>query len=143
VRGIAPSILLDRGLVAAVESITGPGPVNTVVISELPPGERLPPAVERAAYFVVSEALANVAKHSGATRCEVRCRRERNMLIVEIWDDGKGGAGIESGGGLAGLESRVAGVDGAISVSSPVGGPTTVRAEIPVAADVGVSAWRV
>jgi signal transduction histidine kinase len=142
VRGIAPSILLDRGLVPAVESITGRGPVRTVVISELAHGQRLPPAVERAAYFVVSEALANVAKHSDATRCEVRCRREGGKLVVEIWDDGKGGAGIEPGGGLAGLESRVTGVDGAFSVTSPSGGPTTVRAEIPVPADVGVSGWR-
>ncbi len=132
VRGIAPAILLDRGLVAAVESITGPGPVRTAVISDLAPGERLPPAVERAAYFVVSEALANVAKHSDASRCEVRFRREGGHLVVEIWDDGKGGAGIQSRGGLAGLESRVAGVDGAFSVSSPRGGPTTVRAEILV-----------
>jgi signal transduction histidine kinase len=143
VRGIAPSILLDRGLVAAVESITGRGPVTTVVISDLAPGERLPAAVERAAYFVVSEALANVAKHSEATRCEVRCRREGGKLVVEIWDDGKGGAAIDAGGGLAGLESRVAGVDGSFTVSSPVGGPTIVRAEIPVPVDVGVSGWRV
>ena len=138
VRGIAPSILLDRGLVAAVESITGSGPVRTAVISDLAPGERLPPAIERAAYFVVSEALANVAKHSGATRCEVRCRREGGHLVVEIWDDGKGGAGIHAGGGLAGLESRVAGVDGAFSASSPRGGPTMVRAVIPVPAGTAV-----
>jgi signal transduction histidine kinase len=98
--------------------------------------------VERAAYFVVSEALANVAKHSGATRCEVRCRLDGAQLVVEVWDDGKGGAEIESGGGLAGLANRVAGVDGAFSVSSPVGGPTLVRAEIPVAAGSGVSGWR-
>jgi signal transduction histidine kinase len=142
VRGIAPSILLDRGLVPAIESITGGGPVTTAVISELAPGERLPSSVERAAYFVVSEALANVAKHSGATRCEVRCRRDGAQLVVEVWDDGKGGAGIESAGGLAGLASRVAGVDGTFSVSSPTGGPTLVRAEIPVAAWSGVSGWR-
>ncbi|HEV8698223.1 MAG TPA: sensor domain-containing protein [Candidatus Limnocylindrales bacterium] len=142
VRGIAPSILLDRGLVPAIESITGGGPVRTAVISELAPGERLPSPVERAGYFVVSEALANVAKHSGATRCEVRCRREGAQLVVEVWDDGKGGAEIESGGGLAGLTSRVAGVDGAFSISSPIGGPTLVRAEIPVAVGSGVSGWR-
>jgi signal transduction histidine kinase len=142
VRGIAPSILLDRGLVPAIESITGGGPIRTAVISELAPGERLPSPVERAAYFVVSEALANVAKHSGATRCEVRCRLDGAQQVVEVWDDGKGGAEIESGGGLAGLANRVAGVDGAFSVSSPVGGPTLVRAEIPVAAGSGVSGWR-
>ena len=89
VRGIAPAILLDRGLVAAIELITGGGSVETAVISGLAPGERLPPAVERAAYFVVSEALANVAKHSGATRSEVRCRREGGALVVEVRDDGR------------------------------------------------------
>ena len=133
VRGIAPSILLDRGLVAAVESISGRGPVPTVLVSDLAPGQRLPPAAERAAYFVVTEALANVAKHSGATRCEVRCRREGTRLVVEVWDDGGGGARVEPGGGLEGLSSRIAGVDGTFSVSSPPGGPTVVRAEIPVA----------
>lgn len=134
VRGIAPSILLDRGLVPAISSITARGPVPTSVRSELPPGERLPAAVERAAYFVAAEALANVAKHSGAKHCEVRCRREASRLIVEVWDDGIGGATAEPGGGLAGLASRVAGVDGTFSLSSPAGGPTLVRAELPVTA---------
>ena len=132
VRGVAPSILLDRGLVPALASITGRGPVPTVLVSDLAPGERLPPAAERAAYFVVTEALANVAKHSGARHCEVRCRREGSRLVVEVWDDGGGGARVATGGGLAGLTSRIAGVDGAFSVSSPDGGPTLVRAEIPV-----------
>jgi signal transduction histidine kinase len=134
VRGIAPSILLDRGLVAALESISGRGAVPTVVVSDLAPGARFSPATERTAYFVAAEALANVAKHSAARRCEVRCRREGPNLVVEIWDDGAGGARAEPGGGLSGLESRVAGVDGTFSVSSPPGGPTLVRAEIPVEA---------
>jgi len=138
VRGIAPSILLDRGLVPAIESITGGGPVQTSVVSDLAPGERLPPAVERAAYFVVSEALANVAKHSRATRCVVRCRRDGTQLVVEVWDNGQGGAEVESGGGLAGLASRVTGVDGTFTVTSPVGGPTLVRALFPVAAGAAV-----
>lgn len=133
VRGIAPSILLDRGLVPALSSITGRGPVPTVVRSDLPTGQRLPAAIERAAYFVVAEALANVAKHSGARGCEVRCRREGSVLVVEVWDDGAGGATVQPGGGLAGLAGRVAGVDGAFTVSSPAGGPTLVRAELPVA----------
>jgi signal transduction histidine kinase len=132
VRGIAPSILLDRGLVSAVESISGVGPVPTVLVSDLAPGERLPPATERVAYFVVSEALANVAKHSAAKHCEVRCRREGSRLVIEVWDDGAGRALVEPGGGLAGLASRIAGVDGSFSVSSPAGGPTLVRAEIPI-----------
>ncbi|HXI46923.1 MAG TPA: sensor domain-containing protein, partial [Candidatus Acidoferrales bacterium] len=132
VRGIAPSILLDRGLVAALESIAGHGPVPVSIVSGLAPGERLPLAVERTAYFVATEALTNVAKHSGATRCEVRCRRDGDRLVVEIWDDGAGGASVQPGGGLAGLASRIAGVDGTFSVSSPAGGPTVVRAEIPI-----------
>ena len=132
VRGVAPSILLDRGLVPALASITGRGSVPTVLVSDLDPGERLPPATERAAYFVVTEALANVAKHSGAQHCEVRCKREGSRLIVEVWDDGAGGARIEPEGGLAGLASRIDGVDGTFSVSSPPGGPTVVRAEIPL-----------
>jgi signal transduction histidine kinase len=133
VRGIAPSILLDRGLIAALESISGRGPVSTVLVSNLAPGERLPAATERTAYFIVSEALANVAKHSAAQRCEVRCHRDGSLLVVEVWDDGAGGARVEPGGGLEGLASRIAGVDGTLSVSSPRGGPTLVRAEIPVA----------
>ena len=137
VRGIAPSILLDRGLVAALESISARGPVPTVLVSDLAPGERLPPATERAAYFVVTEALANVAKHSGAKQCEVRCRREGARLVVEVWDDGQGDARVERGGGLEGLANRIAGVDGTFSVSSPAGGPTVVRAEIPVPAGAG------
>jgi signal transduction histidine kinase len=132
VRGMAPSILLDRGLVPALGSIAARGPVPTVVKSELSPDERLRPAIERAAYFVVAEALANVAKHSGARRCEVRCRRDGARLIVEVWDDGVGGATLEASGGLAGLASRVEGVDGTLAVSSPAGGPTLVHAELPV-----------
>jgi signal transduction histidine kinase len=135
VRGIAPAVLLDRGLVAAVESISGGGPVPTAVLSELAPGERFPAVTERTAYFVVSEALANVAKHSGAAHCEVRVRRAGDRLIVEIWDDGRGGATAQEGGGLAGLANRVAGVDGTFSVSSPAGGPTLVRAELPLGQD--------
>jgi signal transduction histidine kinase len=132
VRGIAPPILVDRGLGAALGSIVGRGPVPTTLVVGLATGERLPAATERAGYFVVTEALANAAKHSGASRCEVRCRREDGHLVVEVWDDGAGGARLEPGGGLAGLASRLAGVDGTFSVSSPAGGPTLVRAEIPL-----------
>ena len=134
VRGIAPAILLDRGLVPAIESISARGAVPTSVRSELPAGERLQDAIERAAYFVVAEALVNVAKHSGATRCEVRCRREGGNLVVEVWDDGRGGATVGPVGGLAGLAGRVEGVDGSFTVSSPAGGPTLIAAVIPVPA---------
>lgn len=145
VRGIAPAILLDRGLVPALGSIAARGPVPATVQSELTIGQRLPPAIERAAYFVVAEALANVAKHSGARRCEVRCRREAANLVVEVWDDGVGGASMDPGGGLAGLAGRVSGVDGTFTVSSPPGGGTLVRAALPVAnwdGQPAVSYWR-
>jgi signal transduction histidine kinase len=131
VRGSAPAILLDRGLVAALGAVAGRCPVPTVVESTLVPGEREPHAVERAAYFVVSEALTNVAKHSQAKRCEVRCGRRGDWLIVEIWDDGKGGASMAEGGGLAGLRDRVEALDGRFGVSSPPGGPTLLHAEFP------------
>lgn len=146
VRGIAPSILLDRGLVAALAALAGRSPVPTVVASELADGERLPDAVERAAYFVVAEAVANVAKHAGATHGEIRVRRDGPALVVEVEDDGPGGATVVPGGGLAGLAGRVEALDGTLTVDSPDGGPTVVRASIPLAAGgtwwpaVGVSA---
>jgi signal transduction histidine kinase len=138
VRGIAPAILLDRGLVPALSAVAGRCPVPTTVTSTLPEGIRLPDAVERAAYFVVAEALANVAKHASAGRCEIRCRpegpAEAPHLAVEVWDDGAGGALVVPGGGLAGLAGRVEALDGSLTVESPPGGPTLVRAQIPVAA---------
>jgi len=137
VRGIAPAILLDRGLVPALSAIAGRCPVPTVVESTLPAGERLPDATERAAYFVVAEAIANVAKHASAGRCEIRCRREAGRLVVEVWDDGAGGARAIPGGGLAGLAGRVEALDGSLTVESPAGGPTLVHAEIPLPAGPG------
>ena len=137
VRGIAPAILLDRGLVPALSAIAGRCPVPTVVESTLPAGERLPDATERAAYFVVAEAIANVAKHASAGRCEIRCRSEAGRLVVEVWDDGAGGARAIPGGGLAGLAGRVEALDGSLTVESPAGGPTLVRAQMPLSAGPG------
>ncbi|MDR3545927.1 MAG: sensor domain-containing protein [Candidatus Limnocylindrales bacterium] len=136
VRGIAPAILLDRGLVAALGAIAGRCPVPTIVQSTLPAGTRLPDAMERTAYFVVAEALANVAKHASAGRCEIRCRAEERGLVVEVWDNGAGGARILPTGGLSGLAGRVEALDGSLEVESPPGGPTLVRAVIPPAAYV-------
>jgi signal transduction histidine kinase len=136
VRGIAPAILIDRGLVPALSALAGRSPVPTAVVSTLPDGERLPDAIERAAYFVVAEALANVAKHASATRCEIRCGRDAGWLVVEVQDDGVGGATVAPGGGLAGLAGRVEALDGSLVVDSPQGGPTIVRAGIPVPATV-------
>ena len=134
VRGIAPAILLDRGLVPALSAIAGRCPVPTAVASTLPEGERLPDAVERAAYFVVAEAAGQrrQARVGGALR-DPRAGREARTLVVEIWDDGAGGARVVPGGGLAGLAGRVEALDGSLTIESPAGGPTTVRAEFPVA----------
>jgi signal transduction histidine kinase len=92
--------------------------------------ERPPAAVESAAYFVVAEALANATKYSGATRFDLRIRQYGKSLVVEAVDDGKGGAD-PAGNGLTGLRHRVEALDGRFQVTSPVGGPTTVRAELP------------
>ena len=140
VRGIAPAILLDRGLVPALSALAGRSPVPTVVASDLPDGLRLPDAVERAAYFVVAEGVANVAKHATAARCEIRCRLAGERLVVEVEDDGVGGAIVVPGGGLAGLAGRVEALDGALEVSSPAGGPTLVRATLGVGSGVPAAA---
>jgi len=132
VRGMAPAILVDRGLVAALPALAGRSPVPTIVASELPDGLRLPDLIERGAYFVVAETVANVAKHATATHCEIRVRLDGGRLIVEIEDDGVGGALALPGGGLAGLADRVEALDGTLTVTSPAGGPTVVRATIAI-----------
>jgi signal transduction histidine kinase len=89
--------------------------------------------VEAVAYFVVSEALANTAKHAGASRVGVSARRDGDVLRVAVTDDGMGGADPSQGTGLAGLAQRVCSVDGTLSISSPGGGPTAITAELPCA----------
>jgi signal transduction histidine kinase len=126
-RGIHPPILADRGLGAAVSALAARSPVRVNVAVE---GERPPPAVESAAYFVASEALANAGKHAHANHVDVRITRSQGQLVVEVTDDGRGGAD-PSGGGLVGLRRRVEALDGRLLVMSPEGGPTTVRAEMP------------
>lgn len=132
VRGVAPAILVDRGLAAALSSVAGHSPIPTFVDSGLAPGERLSPGVERAAYYVVSEALANIAKHAHASRCDVFLRRQPGWLQVEVRDDGSGGAALVPGGGLTGLRDRVEALDGRLELVSPAGGPTMVRVTMPV-----------
>ncbi|MFC0437109.1 sensor histidine kinase [Kutzneria buriramensis] len=131
-RGIAPPILTDRGLGPALAAAAARCPVDTVVECELPEDVRLPEAVENAAYFVVSEALTNVAKHSRAGKCAVRVTLETDTLWLRVTDDGVGGAHLGKGHGLAGLVDRLAAVDGQLDVHSPAGGPTVLTAEIPV-----------
>ncbi|MEE6289053.1 sensor domain-containing protein [Georgenia sp. MJ173] len=130
-RGIAPPILVDRGLRAAVVSAAGQCPIPVEVVGDLEPDQRLAPARETAAYFVVTEALANAAKHSGAGRVTVRIDLDDGVLQVVVHDDGVGGAHVGKGHGLAGLADRLAGVDGRLEVTSPDGGGTLVRALIP------------
>jgi signal transduction histidine kinase len=129
-RGIHPAVLSDRGLGAAVEALAvrSPLPVRVVEV----PGERLPEAVEAAAYFVISEALANVAKYANASEATVAVRRQNGHALVEVRDDGVGGADPERGSGIHGLADRVGALDGSLSLDSPPGAGTILRAEIPV-----------
>ncbi len=132
-RGIHPAVLTDRGLDAALSALAARSPVPVAVDVELP--TRCSPTVEATAYFVVAEALTNLARHAGATRARVTVRRPGPALVVTVADDGRGGAeqalASGRGTGLAGLRSRVAGVDGALHLTSPPGGPTTLTVELP------------
>jgi signal transduction histidine kinase len=131
-RGIAPPLLTDRGLHAAVQSLGSRSTVPVELAGNLAGGERLAESAENAAYFVVSEALANIAKHSGATKAQVTVDVSPTELRLDVFDDGRGGAHVGKGHGLAGLLDRLAGVDGSLEITSPEGGPTTVRACIPL-----------
>ncbi len=127
-RGISPAVLTDRGLDAALSALAAQSPVPVDVSCRL--NERLPAPVESTAYFVAAEALANVAKHARAARAAVVVQRDTNKVLVEVRDDGVGGADA-NGNGLAGLNSRVEAVGGRLTVESPAGGPTVIRAELP------------
>jgi signal transduction histidine kinase len=127
-RGIAPPILADRGLAAAVEALGRRSAIPVTVDAD--PDQRPLPVVETAAYFVVAEALTNVAKHAGGAAARVHVFRERDVLVLEISDDGPGGAD-PAGGGLTGLRHRVEALDGTLTVTSASGAGTIVRAELP------------
>jgi signal transduction histidine kinase len=129
IHGIHPKVLADYGLEAAVADAADRSPVPVDVEFELP--YRLPQSVEAAAYFVVCEALANVARHSGASRARVRGEHRDGRLVLETEDDGRGGADTTRGTGLTGLADRVSVLDGRLSLASPPGGPTLLRVEIP------------
>jgi signal transduction histidine kinase len=128
-RGIHPTVLSDRGLRGAVEALAHRAPLP-VEVSELP-AHKLPEQVELAAYFVVSEALTNVAKYASATQASVTMTKTGGRLAVEISDDGVGGADIDRGTGLRGLTDRLAAIEGRLEVDSKPGLGTTVRASIP------------
>ncbi|MFF3264252.1 sensor histidine kinase [Streptomyces sp. NPDC002932] len=129
IQGIHPRVLTDRGLRAAVEDIADRSVVPVDVDLDLP--DRLPEAVETGVYFAVCEALANVAKHSGAGRARVTGRTERGRLVVEVSDDGVGGAVTSGGTGLEGVADRLSVLGGHLLLSSPPGGPTVFRLEVP------------
>ena len=129
-RGIHPAILTEAGLGPAIDTLVGRSSVAAAVLAL--PDRRLSPAVEATAYFVVSEALANVAKYASATRATVTAECPGDSLRVEVADDGVGGANPATGSGLRGLADRVAAQGGSLSVVSPTGGGTRVVAEIPL-----------
>jgi signal transduction histidine kinase len=128
-RGIHPAVLTDRGLGPAIESLVGRSALNVTVLSL--PQTRLPPRTEVAAYFVVAEALTNVVKYASASRVTVDVSEHDGNVVVEISDDGVGGADPRAGSGLRGLADRVEALDGLLHVVSPTGEGTTVRAVIP------------
>ena len=128
-RGIHPAVLTERGLGPALESLASRSPLPVAVEA---PDERLPEPVEAAAYFVVSEALTNVSKYARATEAAVRVARSDGHVVVEVRDDGVGGAEAGSGSGLRGLADRVSALSGTLTVESPRGAGTVVRADIPL-----------
>ena len=129
-RGIHPAVLTERGLEPALESLAGRAPLPVTL--NVPRGDRLPEPVESAAYFVASEALANVAKYSRASQATVTLARGAGHVTVEVADDGVGGADVGRGSGLRGLEDRIAALDGTLELHSPPGRGTRLRAQIPL-----------
>jgi signal transduction histidine kinase len=133
-RGIAPPVLTDRGLPSALAALASRCtiPVELAVDPELgAPTGRLNPIVENTAYFVVAEALTNVAKHSGAANCRVTVANGPGRLGLQIIDDGVGGAHAAKGHGLSGLTDRVRATGGTLTVVSPAGGPTEIGVDLP------------
>ncbi|WP_371527777.1 sensor domain-containing protein [Streptomyces sp. NBC_01283] len=128
-RGIHPAVLTDRGLDAALSSVASRCTVPVKVTADLP--ARPAAAIEGIAYFTVSELLQNVSKHSGARSASVEVWRADQRLLIQVWDDGRGGASLDGGTGMAGLADRLGAVDGLFVIESPEGGPTTITAELP------------
>ncbi|TDC71481.1 sensor histidine kinase [Actinomadura sp. GC306] len=131
VRGIHPPVLADRGIGDAVKALALDHPLRVEVRADLPGRPDAP--VESAAYFAVSEILTNAAKHSGASRVWIDMRYEDGMLRISVTDDGRGGATLDGGTGLRGIERRIGTFDGVLALSSPPGGPTIVTMELPCA----------
>jgi signal transduction histidine kinase len=129
-RGVHPAILTEDGLAAALESLTTRSPLPVEIhVGE----ERLPPQVEAAAYFVASEALANAAKHAHASKVMVSGERENGRFVIEVADDGVGGAHVSDGSGLQGLTDRVEALGGRLTIVSEPAEGTKIMGEIPCA----------
>jgi signal transduction histidine kinase len=131
VRGLHPAVLDDRGLDAALSGIAARAPLPVTLAVDVP--ERAAPTVEAVAYFVVSECLTNIARHSRASRAEIDVRRTGDILRIRVTDDGTGGADPARGSGLASLSQRARSVDGILHLDSPAGGPTVITVELPCA----------
>ncbi|MFD3491918.1 sensor histidine kinase [Streptomyces sp. NPDC058690] len=129
IRGLNPPVLADHGLVAAVEDHASRFPVPVTVDLQLP--GRLPRQLETNVYYLINEAMTNIARHGGARSAKVHGRYHSDMLVLEITDDGHGGADPAAGTGLTGLADRLIALDGRMRVSSPTGGPTLLHVEIP------------
>jgi signal transduction histidine kinase len=130
IRGLHPAVMNDRGLDAALSGIVATAAVPVRLRVQVDP--RCSSTIEAIAYFTVTEALTNVAKHADARRAEVTVDRDGDILRIVVTDDGRGGASLDgAGSGLRGLRQRVEAVDGALTVHSPLGGGTTIRAELP------------
>jgi signal transduction histidine kinase len=129
IRGIQPQVLTDLGLPAALEELADSSPIPVTIDAHLE--SRLPGQIENTAYFTVAEALTNIAKHSGATSATVTARLHDEVLTIEVSDNGRGGADPGRGTGLTGLADRVAVAGGRMLLSSPPGGPTVLRVEVP------------
>jgi signal transduction histidine kinase len=128
-RGIHPSILTERGLAPALSDLASRGPLDARPVVEIE--ARLPAAIEAAVYFLVAEGLTNVTKYAGVREARVVVRREGDDVVVLVADDGAGGASVEGGTGLRGLQDRLAAVDGTLTIDSPPGGGTVLLARIP------------
>ena len=130
-RGIHPAILTDRGLLPALETLAGRASIPVDVATTLE--ERLPASVEAAAYYIVAEAVTNASKHARASRVQVNVDHTNGRVLVEVADDGVGGADQRRGSGLRGLRDRVEALGGELALESPAGAGTTLTARLPVA----------
>jgi signal transduction histidine kinase len=129
VRGISPPVLNERGLIDAVRAFALDSPLEVAVSADV--RLRLDPPIESAVYFGIAELVTNAVKHAQATRARISIARDDTDLVVDVEDNGRGGAGVRAGGGLAGLRRRLAVFDGVLEITSPAGGPTRARIVVP------------